>query len=171
MMAYDWFVVICQPLHYTTIMSPCLCRLLTGGLWVFSCFISLTHILLMASLVFCHDKELPYYFCDLTPLLQISCTDASINKIFGLIMAGMVIATPFVCILTFYALIIVAIMKVSYAGGRKKAFSSCSYHHYVIAFFYGTTTRVCLCSSPVHSAVKEKASAVIYTSVTPSHLC
>ncbi|XP_008703690.2 olfactory receptor 24 [Ursus maritimus] len=166
-MAYDRFVAICHPLHYTTIMNPRLCGLLAGGPWVFSCFISLTHILLMVRLVFCGNNKIPHYFCDLTPLLRLSCTDTSVNKIFVLIVAGMVIATPFLCILASYACIIVAIMKVPSAGGRKKAFSTCSSHLSVVALFYGTTIGVYLCPSSVRTAVKEKASAVMYTAVTP----
>nr|XP_014688229.2 olfactory receptor 24 [Equus asinus] len=166
-MAYDRYVAICHPLHYTTIMSPRLCVLLAGGLWVFSCFISLTHILLMARLVFCGGNELPHYFCDLTPLLKLSCTDTSVNKIFVLIVAGMVIVTPFICILASYARIIMAIIKVPSAGGRKKAFSTCSSHLSVVSLFYGTTIGVYLCPSSVGTALKEKASAVMYTAVTP----
>ncbi|XP_069857959.1 olfactory receptor 1M1 [Dipodomys merriami] len=166
-MAYDRFVAICHPLHYTTIMSPRLCGWLVGGPWVFSCFVSLTHILLMARLVFCGHNELPHYFCDLTPLLRLSCTRTTVNKIFVLLVAGMVIATPFVCILASYTRIIVAILKVPSAGGRKKAFSTCSSHLSVVTLFYGTTIGVYLCPSSVCTAVKEKASAVMYTAVTP----
>ncbi|ELW54142.1 olfactory receptor 24 [Tupaia chinensis] len=166
-MAYDRFVAICHPLHYTTIMSPRLCGLLVGGPWLFSCLISLTHILLMDRLVFCGNNELPHYFCDLTPLLRLSCTDTFVNRVFVLIVAGMVIATPFICILASYARIIVAIIKVPSAGGRKKAFSTCSSHLSVVALFYGTTIGVYLCPSSVRTAVKEKASAVMYTAVTP----
>ena len=143
-MAYDRFVAICHPLHYTTIMSPRLCGLLVGGPWVFSGFISLTHILLMARLVFCGNTELPHYFCDLTPLFRLSCTDASVNKIFVLIVIGMVIATPFICILAAYVQIIVAIMKLPSAEGRRKTFSTCSSHLSVVALLYMTTTGVCV---------------------------
>ncbi|XP_004477228.3 olfactory receptor 1M1 [Dasypus novemcinctus] len=166
-MSYDRFVAICHPLHYTTIMSPRLCGFLVGGPWMFSSFISLTHILLMARLVFCGSNEIPHYFCDLTPLLRLSCTDTSVNKIFVLIVAGMVIATPFICILASYARIIMAIMKVPSADGRKKAFSTCSSHLSVVTLSYGTTIGVYLCPSSVRTAVKEKASAVMYTGVTP----
>ncbi|XP_008541092.2 olfactory receptor 1M1-like [Equus przewalskii] len=160
-MAYDRYVAICHPLHYTTIMSPRLCGLLAGGPWVFSYFISLTHILLMVRLVFCGSNKIPHYFCDLTPLLRLSCTDTSVNKIFVLIVAGLVIATPFICILASYVRIIVAIIKVPSAGGRKKAFSTCSSHLSVVALLYGTTIGVYLCPSSVRTAVKEKASAIM----------
>uniref|UniRef100_G1TC04 Olfactory receptor n=1 Tax=Oryctolagus cuniculus TaxID=9986 RepID=G1TC04_RABIT len=166
-MAYDRFVAICHPLHYATIMSPRLCGLLVGGPWLFSCLISLTHILLMTRLVFCGHNELPHYFCDLTPLLRLSCTDTTANKIFVLLVAGIVIAMPFVCILASYARIIVAVAKVPSAGGRRKAFSTCGSHLSVVALFYGTTIGVYLCPSSVRTAMKEKASAVMYTAVTP----
>ncbi|XP_062969059.1 olfactory receptor 1M1 [Cynocephalus volans] len=166
-MAYDRFVAICHPLHYATIVSLHVCGLLVGGPMVFSCFVSLIHTLLMARLVFCSNNELPHYFCDLTPLLRLSCTDTSVNQIFVLIVAGMVIAAPFICILASYARIIAAIVKVPSAGGRKKAFSTCSSHLSVVALFYGTTIGVYLCPSSVRTAVKEKASAVMYTAVTP----
>ncbi|KAM9687619.1 LOW QUALITY PROTEIN: olfactory receptor 1M1-like [Trichechus inunguis] len=165
-MAYDRFVAICHPLHYTTIMSQCLCCLLAGGPWMFSSFISLTHTLLMTCLVFCGSNEIPHYFCDLTPLLRLSCTDTTVNKIFVLIRAGVVIATPFICILASYTRIIVAIMKVPSANGRKKVFSTCSSHLSVVALFYGTPL-IYLCPSSVLTAEKEKASAVMYTAVTP----
>ncbi|XP_075392218.1 olfactory receptor 1M1-like [Tenrec ecaudatus] len=166
-MAYDRFVAICHPLHYTTIMSPRVCGLLAGIPWVFSCFISLTHILLMARLAFCGSNEIPHYFCDLTPLLRLSCTDTTVNKIFVLVVAGMVIATPFLCILASYVHIIVAVMKIPSGNSRKKAFSTCTSHLSVVALFYGTTIGVYLCPSSVRTAVKEKASAVMYTAVTP----
>ncbi|KAM5238801.1 olfactory receptor 1M1 [Ctenodactylus gundi] len=166
-MAYDRFVAICHPLQYSTIMSPRLCGLLAGIPWVCSCFISLTHILLMARLLFCGPHVLPHYFCDLTPLLRLSCTDTRVNKVFVLLVAGVVIALPFVCILASYVRILVAIVKVPSTGGRKKAFSTCSSHLSVVALFFGTTIGVYLCPSSVRTAVKEKASAVMYTAVTP----
>ncbi|XP_020864647.1 olfactory receptor 1M1-like [Phascolarctos cinereus] len=166
-MAYDRFVAICHPLHYTTIMSPRFCGLLVGGPWAFSSLISLAHTLLMSLLYFCASTELPHFFCDLTPLLRLSCSDTTVNKILVLIVGGMVIVTPFLCILASYARIIVAILKVPSAGGRKKAFSTCSSHLSVVALFYGTTIGVYLSPSSIHTAVKDKASAVMYTVVTP----
>ncbi|XP_068919508.1 olfactory receptor 1M1-like isoform X1 [Petaurus breviceps papuanus] len=166
-MAYDRFVAICHPLHYTTIIHPRLCGLLVGGPWAFSSLISLAHTLLMSRLYFCASTELPHFFCDLTPLLRLSCSDTTVNKILVLIVGGMVIVTPFLCILASYARIVAAILKVPSAGGRKKAFSTCSSHLSVVALFYGTTIGVYLSPSSIHTAVKDKASAVMYTVVTP----
>ncbi|XP_036593958.1 olfactory receptor 24-like isoform X1 [Trichosurus vulpecula] len=166
-MAYDRFVAICHPLHYTTVMSPRLCGLLVGGPWAFSSLISMAHTLLMSRLYFCASTELPHFFCDLTPLLRLSCSDTTANKILVLIVGGMVIVTPFLCILASYARIVVAILKVPSAGGRKKAFSTCGSHLSVVALFYGTTIGVYLSPSSIHTAVKDKASAVMYTVVTP----
>ncbi|KAG8519271.1 Olfactory receptor 24, partial [Galemys pyrenaicus] len=166
-MAYDRFVAICHPLRYASIMSPRRCGLLVGGPWALSCLLSLTHILLMARLVFCGSHALPHYFCDLTPLLRLSCSDTTVNQVFVLAVAGLVIATPFACILASYARILAAVLQAPSAGGRRKAFSTCSSHLSVVALFFGTTIGVYLCPSSVRTAVKEKASAVMYTAVTP----
>ncbi|XP_004689483.1 PREDICTED: olfactory receptor 24 [Condylura cristata] len=166
-MAYDRFVAICHPLHYGAIMGPRLCGLLVGGPWLLSGVLSLTHILLMARLAFCGSHVLPHYFCDLTPLLRLSCTDTTVNRAFVLAVAGLVIAAPFAGILASYARILAAVLKVPSAGGRRKAFSTCGSHLAVVALFFGTTIGVYLCPSSVRTAVKEKASAVMYTAVTP----
>ncbi|XP_036596904.1 olfactory receptor 24-like [Trichosurus vulpecula] len=166
-MAYDRFVAICHPLHYTTIMSPRVCGLMVGLPWAFSVVISLAHTLLVSRLNFCASTELPHFFCDLTPLLRLSCSDTTVNKVLVLIVGGLVIVTPFLCLLASYARIVVAILKVPSAGGRKKAFSTCSSHLSVVALLYGTTIGVYLSPSSICTTVKDKASAVMYTVVTP----
>uniref|UniRef100_F7ERM7 G-protein coupled receptors family 1 profile domain-containing protein n=2 Tax=Ornithorhynchus anatinus TaxID=9258 RepID=F7ERM7_ORNAN len=167
-MAYDRFVAICHPLHYTSIMNARLCVQLVALPWIFSGLISLAHTILMSRLNFCAANELPHFFCDLTPLLRLSCSDTTANETLVFIVGAAVIATPFVCILASYARIVLAILKVPSAGGRKRAFSTCSSHLSVVFLFYGTTIGVYLSPSSGHSALKDKASAVMYTVVTPT---
>ncbi|XP_038598352.1 LOW QUALITY PROTEIN: olfactory receptor 24-like [Tachyglossus aculeatus] len=167
-MAYDRFVAICHPLHYTSIMNPRLCALMVALPWIFSGLISLAHTILMSCLSFCAANELPHFFCDLTPLLRLSCSDTTANEALVFIVAGAVIAAPFIFILASYARIVLAILKVPSAGGRKKAFSTCSSHLSVVFLFYGTTIGVYLSPSSGLSALKDKAFAVMYTVVTPT---
>ncbi|XP_036599070.1 olfactory receptor 24-like [Trichosurus vulpecula] len=167
-MAYECFVAICHPLHYTTIMSPCLCGLMVGLPWAVSIVISLAHTLPMFPLNFCASTELRHFFSDLTPLLQLACSDTTVNKILGLIVDRMVIVTPFLCILASYAGIVVSILKAPSAGGRKEAFSTCSFHLSLMALLYGTTIAVYLSPSCIHTTVKDKAFSVMYTVVTPT---
>ncbi|XP_043837085.1 olfactory receptor 1D2-like [Dromiciops gliroides] len=74
-MAYDRFVAICRPLHYTTIMSPRLYILLLIPCWILSILYGLTHTILMATLTFCGCREITHIFCEMYVLLQLACSD------------------------------------------------------------------------------------------------
>jgi olfactory receptor len=83
-MAYDRYVVICQPLHYTTIMSQNICFLLVIRSWVLSCSSSLVHTLLLAHLSFLGDNTLPNFFCDHSALLKPTQTPPSMRRLSSL---------------------------------------------------------------------------------------
>ncbi|XP_028750653.1 olfactory receptor 1361-like [Peromyscus leucopus] len=166
-MAYDRYVAICHPLHYTTKMTHQLCVLLVVGSWVVSSLNALLHTLLMARLSFCADNIIPNFFCDSTHLLKLSCSDTHLNELMILFVAGLLLISPFVCILVSYVLITCAILRVSSTRGRWKAFSTCSSHLAVVSLFYGTIISLYFNPSSSHSAGKDTASAVMYTVVTP----
>ena len=98
-MAYDRYVAICHPLHYTTIMSQNLCVLLVIVSWILSFANSLVHTLLLAHLSHFRDNIIPHYFCDLSALLKLSSSDTTINKLVILPLGTLVITLPFICIL------------------------------------------------------------------------
>ncbi|XP_004627888.1 olfactory receptor 1361-like [Octodon degus] len=165
-MAYDRFVAICHPLHYTTKITHQLCVLLVAGSWVVANLNALLHTLLLARLSFCADNVIPHFFCDVTPLLRLSCSDTHLNEMVILFEAGLIMIIPFICILVSYILIVCAVLKVS-SGRRWTAFSTCGSHLAVVFLFYGTI--ISLYFNPVssHSAEKDTASAMMYTVVTP----
>ncbi|KAL6091878.1 hypothetical protein STEG23_002804 [Scotinomys teguina] len=166
-MAYDRYVAICHPLHYTTKMTHKLCVFLVVGSWVVAILNALLHTLLMARLSFCADNIIPNFFCDTTTLLKLSCSDTHLNELMILLFGGLVLIVPFVCILLSYVLISCAILRVSSTSGRWKAFSTCSSHLAVVCLFYGTI--ICLYFNPSssHSAESDMATAMMYTVVTP----
>ncbi|XP_006172501.2 olfactory receptor-like protein DTMT [Camelus ferus] len=166
-MAYDRYVAICFPLHYTTIMSPKLCLSLVVLSWVLTIFISLLHTLLMAQLSFCADNVIPHFFCDMSALLKLACSDIQINEMVIFILGGLVIIVPFLLIFLSYARIVSSILKVPSARGIRKAFSTCGSHLSVVSLFYGTIIGLYLCPSANNSTVKETLMAVMYTVVTP----
>ncbi|XP_042771617.1 olfactory receptor-like protein DTMT [Panthera onca] len=166
-MAYDRYVAICFPLHYTTIMSPKLCLSLVVLSWVLTTFISLLHTLLMARLSFCADNVIPHFFCDMSALLKLACSDIQINEMVIFILGGLVIIVPFLLIFLSYARIVSSILRVPSAGGIRKAFSTCGSHLSVVSLFYGTIIGLYLCPSDNNSTVKETVMAVMYTVVTP----
>ncbi|XP_069883002.1 olfactory receptor-like protein DTMT [Dipodomys merriami] len=166
-MAYDRYVAICFPLHYTSIMSPKLCLCLVSLSWVLTTIISSLHTLLMARLSFCADNVIPHFFCDMSALLKLACSDIQINEIMIFILGGLVIIVPFLLIFLSYAHIVSSILKVPSARGIRKAFSTCGSHLSVVSLFYGTIIGLYLCPSANNSTVKETVMAVMYTVVTP----
>ncbi|XP_012508057.1 PREDICTED: olfactory receptor-like protein DTMT [Propithecus coquereli] len=166
-MAYDRYVAICFPLHYATIMSPRLCLSLVVLSWVLTTFHAMLHTLLMARLCFCADNVIPHFFCDMSALLKLACSDTRVNELVIFIMGGLILVIPFVLIIVSYARIVSSILKVPSARGVRKAFSTCGSHLSVVSLFYGTVIGLYLCPSADNSTLKETVMAVMYTVVTP----
>ncbi|XP_037664788.1 olfactory receptor-like protein DTMT isoform X2 [Choloepus didactylus] len=166
-MAYDRYVAICFPLHYTTILSPKLCLLLVVLSWVLTTFHALLHTLLMARLWFCADNMIPHFFCDMSALLKLVCSDTRVNELVIFIMGGIILVIPFLLIIMSYARIVSSILKVPSARGIHRAFSTCGSHLSVVSLFYGTVIGLYLCPSANNSTVKETVMAMMYTVVTP----
>ncbi|XP_007937893.1 olfactory receptor 1F1-like [Orycteropus afer afer] len=166
-MAYDRFVAVCHPLHYTTKMTPQLCVLLVTGSWVIAILNSLLHTLLMARLSFCADNTIPHFFCDVLPLLKLSCSETHLNDIMILTEGTLIMIPPFVCILVSYICITWAVLRVPSTKGKWKAFSTCGSHLVVVSLFYGTIIAVYFNPSSSHSAETDTAATVMYTVVTP----
>ncbi|KAL6066115.1 hypothetical protein STEG23_017597 [Scotinomys teguina] len=166
-MAYDRYVAICFPLHYTSIMNPKLCVSLVVLSWVLTTFHAMLHTLLMARLSFCEDNVIPHFFCDMSALLKLSCSDTHVNELVIFIMGGIILVIPFVLIIVSYARIVSSILKVPSARGIRKAFSTCGSHLSVVSLFYGTVIGLYLCPSANNSTVKETVMAMMYTVVTP----
>ncbi|XP_057630287.1 olfactory receptor-like protein I9 [Chionomys nivalis] len=166
-MAYDRYVAICFPLHYTNIMSPKLCMSLVVLSWVLTTFHAMLHTLLMARLSFCEDNVIPHYFCDMSTLLKMACSDTHDNELAIFILGGPIVVLPFLLIIVSYARIVFSIFKVPSSQGIRKAFSTCGSHLSVVSLFYGTVIGLYLCPSANNSTVKEIVMSLMYTVVTP----
>ncbi|XP_036612550.1 olfactory receptor 7C1-like [Trichosurus vulpecula] len=166
-MAYDRFVAICHPLSYVTIMSVQLCGLLVLLSWTISLVNAVFHSLLVLRLLFCTEREIPHFYCDLTPILKLSCTDTFINNILVYLTTGLLGVLPFTGIFFSYTQICSSILRVPSTGGKYKAFSTCGSHLCVVLLFYGTFIGVYLSSSATVSSWKSSVASVMYTVVTP----
>ena len=166
-MAYDRYVAICFPLHYTAIMGPRLCLSLLVLSWVLTTFHAMLHTLLMARLHFCEDNVIPHFFCDMSALLKLFCSDTRVNELVIFITGGLILVIPFLLIITSYARIVSSTLKVPSARGIRKAFSTCGSHLTVVSLFYGTVIGLYLCPSANNSTVKETVMAMMYNVVTP----
>ncbi|KAB0388323.1 hypothetical protein FD755_003279 [Muntiacus reevesi] len=166
-MAYDRYVAICHPLHYTVIMSPRLCGLLVLISWVLIAFHSLLHSLMVLRLSFCPEMQIPHFFCELSQVVQLATSDNFLNNIVMYFAAVLMGVGPFACILYSYSKIVSCICKISSSQGRYKAFSTCVSHLLVVSLFYFTALGVYLSSAATHTSHSSTIASVMYSVVTP----
>ncbi|XP_066221688.1 olfactory receptor 1J2 [Saccopteryx leptura] len=166
-MAYDRYVAICHPLHYTIIMRKELCTLLVAVSWVLSCVSSLTHTLLLTQLSFCAANTIPHFFCDLGALLKLSCSDTFINELVMFTVGVAVITLPFICILVSYGYIGATILSVPSTKGICKALSTCGSHLSVVSLYYGAIFGQYLFPTVSSFIDKDMIVALMYTVITP----
>ncbi|XP_008048327.1 olfactory receptor 1A1 [Carlito syrichta] len=164
-MAYDRAVAISCPLHYTTIMSPRSCVLLVVGSWVVGNANALPHTLLTASLSFCGNKEVANFYCDITPLLKLSCSDIQFNVKIMYLGVG-IFSVPLLCIIISYIRVFFTVLQVPSTKGMLKAFSTCGSHLTVVSLYYGTVMGMYF--RPLTSySLKDAVLTVMYMAVTP----
>ncbi|XP_049630134.1 olfactory receptor 50-like [Suncus etruscus] len=167
-MAYDRYVAICHPLHYTTIMSQSLCFLLVLISCVLSSAVGLLHTLLLARLSFYDDNIVPHFFCDVSALLKLSSSDTTVNELAIFTAGFVIISVPFICILFSYCRIGATILRVPSTKGIVKALSTCGSHLTVVSLYYGSIIGLYFLPSPSsNSNEKDIIVAVLYTLVTP----
>ncbi|XP_051022540.1 olfactory receptor 3 [Acomys russatus] len=166
-MAYDRYVAICHPLHYTSIMSQSLCARLVVVSWVIASTCAFLHTLLLAQLSFCADHTVPHFFCDLGALLKLSCSDTSLNQLVIFTAGLAAIMLPFLCILGSYGHIGFTILKVPSTKGICKALSTCGSHLSVVALYYGSIIGLYFLPPSNSTNDNNVIAAVMYTVVTP----
>ncbi|XP_077327820.1 olfactory receptor 1E16-like [Lithobates pipiens] len=166
-MSYDRYLAICSPLHYTSIMKQTLCIKLVLASWIFSCFMVLLPTLGVSQLEFCGPNVIDYLFCDLTPLVELSCSDTSRFQMEITLLCAPVLILPFVVIVVSYIYIVLTILKKSSFSGRLKSFSTCSSHLSVVFIFYGTLIAAYLIPKEGQSRTISKIMSLLYTVFTP----
>lgn len=166
-MSYDRYVAICRPLHYTTVISHKRCLVLVCGSWILSALHSLLYTLLTSHLSFCSSWEVPYFFCDVYPLLELSCSSTKLLKTLAQTEGVVDILGPFVLIIVSYIRIFCAIMKVPSAAGKRKAFSTCGSHLTVVVLFYGTISCLYFQPNSDYSAQRGTIISLLYAVVIP----
>ncbi|XP_004620700.1 olfactory receptor 12-like [Sorex araneus] len=166
-MAYDRFMAICSPLRYPVTMRPSACARLVlvsycGGLFNTTMQTSFTF-----SLPFCGSNRINHFFCDVTALLQLACTDTALNEMILFGICGLIILGTTTVILISYGYIIVTILRMRAGSGRLKVFSTCGSHLTVVLLFYGTAFVMYAQPGAVESQEQGKVISVFYTLVIP----
>ncbi|XP_057622941.1 olfactory receptor 150-like [Chionomys nivalis] len=166
-MAYDRYVAISNPLLYNVNMSYQVCLWMIAGVYGMGFLSAMAPAFFMMRLLFCKSNIIRHYFCDLFPLLELSCSRTFINEVLAWSLGSFNILIPAITILSSYIFIIVSILHIHSTGGRLKVFSTCSSHILAVALFYGSTAFMYLQPPSVSSLGQSKVSSVFYTIVVP----
>lgn len=166
-MAYDRYVAICRPLHYATIMSKQVCLVLVIGSYIAGLISLVSHTSLTFSLNFCGSNIINHFFCEIPPLLALSCSDTYVSEILLFSLCGFIEFSTILIILISYLFIFSAILRIRSAEGRHKAFSTCASHLTGVTLFYGTVMFMYLRPTSSYSLDQDKWASVFYTVVIP----
>ncbi|KAM7163334.1 olfactory receptor 5AR1-like [Macrochelys suwanniensis] len=165
-MAYDRFMAICSPLLYTVVMSKRFCVLLVLGSYFMSCLNSMVQTAFIFRLSFC-DAYIDHFFCDVPPIVKLSCSDTRLTDIVHFTCATMLVTATILIILVSYMYILVTILRINSAKDQHKAFSTCASHLTAVTIFYGTGSFMYLRPSSKSSMDQDKIISVFYTLVIP----
>ncbi|XP_067404489.1 olfactory receptor 5V1-like [Emydura macquarii macquarii] len=167
-MAFDRYCAICEPLRYATIMNRYVCVGLVAGSWMGGCLYSTLHLVLASQLSFCSANEIQHFFCDLPPLLALSCSNTSANEA-AIFVGGMLIGlSTFLLVLISYGHIFSTVIKTHADGGRHRAFSTCGSHLAVFILFFGTLAFVYMRPASSYSLQRDRLVSVVYSVLTPT---
>uniref|UniRef100_A0A8C6FEE0 Olfactory receptor n=1 Tax=Monodon monoceros TaxID=40151 RepID=A0A8C6FEE0_MONMO len=164
-MAYDRYVAICFPLLYSTHMSPRVCIILLIASYLGGCVNASSFIGCLLSLSFCGPNKINHFFCDLPPLVKLSCTHVYVAEISPAISAGSITVITLFTKTVSYLDILHSILKIHSTEGRHKSFSTCTSHLTAVTLFYGTVTFVYIIPKSSHSPEHIKVVSVFYTVV------
>ncbi|XP_065801514.1 olfactory receptor 5AN1-like [Muntiacus reevesi] len=166
-MAYDRYAAICNPLLYSSIMSPALCGRMVLGSYMAGLSASIFYLCFMLTFQFCGPNVINHFFCDMPQLLVLSCTDtfsaqlftALSTMIFGILNVSIIIIS--------YVYIVISILKITSVKGRSKAFNTCASHLTAVSLFYTSGMFVYLSSSSGGSSSFDRFASVFYTVMIP----
>ncbi|KAM8971757.1 olfactory receptor 4C11-like [Sarcophilus harrisii] len=164
LMAFDRYVAICKPLHYSVIMNHRICRILILLVWVVAFLHSTAQIIFILSVPFCGPNVINHYFCDLQPLLRLGCMDTYVLNLLVVFNSGAICLACFILLMISYTIILYSLRNHS-ADGKRKALSTCSSHIIVVIIFFGPC--IFIYTRPPTTFPLDKLVSVFYTIITP----
>ncbi|XP_045872725.1 olfactory receptor 5T1-like [Meles meles] len=166
-MAYDRYVAIYNPLLYSVSMSPRVYVPLIVASYVGGILHASVHTVATFSLSFCASNEIRHVFCDIPPLLAISCSDTHTNQLLLFYFVGAIEIVTILIVLISYGFILLAILRMHSAEGRRKVFSTCGSHLTGVTIYYGTILFIYMRPSSSYALDHDMIVSIFYTIVIP----
>ncbi|XP_063189504.1 olfactory receptor 5AP2-like [Chroicocephalus ridibundus] len=165
-MAYDRYTAVCSPLRYVVMLPRTVCVWLVSTSYLLGFLYAAIYTGCTFGGPFCNSNVINHFFCDIGPLLKLSCSDRFLREkvIFAFVSLNGISTSGI--ILISYLYILSAVLRKRSVQSRSKAFNTCASHLMVISLFYGTGFFMYLQPSTTHNGL-DKVAAVFYTLVTP----
>ncbi|XP_040274686.1 olfactory receptor 11L1-like [Bufo bufo] len=166
-MSYDRYVAICNPLRYSSIMTNRFCVKSLVMCWFLGSFESFIVTVTLSKLNLCGQNIIDHFFCDIVPLLELSCSDTFIVHLEIYVMGSPILISPTAIIVVSYTHIVISVLRIPSSTGRQKAFSTCSSHLIVVSIFYWSISIVYVLPSRGQTSDANKMLSLLYTVITP----
>ncbi|NXP95586.1 O14J1 protein, partial [Passerina amoena] len=167
-MCYDRYVSICKPLHYGTLLGSRACAHMAAAAWASAFLYSLLHTAYTFSLPLCHGNVLGQFFCEIPPILKLSCSNSSLKELGLIAVSVCLLLVCFVFMVFSYVQIFRAVLRIPSEQGRHKAFSTCLPHLAVVSLFLSTSAFAHLKPPSMSSPSLDLALSVLYSVVPPA---
>ncbi|XP_042841351.1 olfactory receptor 12D2-like [Panthera tigris] len=167
-MAFDRFVAICRPLHYSVIMNYQLCTQMAVTVWTIGFFHALLHSMMTSRLNFCGSHQIHHFFCDVKPLLELACGNTELNQWLLNTVTGTIAMGPFLLtLLSYFSIIISLFSKTHSCSALRKALFTCASHFMVVILLYAPVIFIYISPTSGSSMDQDQVAAIMYTVVTP----
>ncbi|XP_067173066.1 olfactory receptor 14A16-like [Apteryx mantelli] len=167
-MAYDRFVAICKPLHYSTLMGSRACVKMAAAAWASGFLYSVLHTGNTFSLPLCQSNVVDQFFCEIPQILKLSCSDSYLREVGLIVVSVFLIFGCFVFVVLSYVQIFTAVLRIPSEQGQHKAFSMCLPHLAVVSLFVSTGLFACLKPPSLSSPSLDLVMTVLYSMVPPA---
>ncbi|XP_075398910.1 olfactory receptor 2M2-like [Tenrec ecaudatus] len=151
LMSYDRYVAICNPLRYALIMNHRVCLQMAAFSWAGGALTSLAHMAYALHFPTCGSREISHFLCEVMAILKLACEDISAYEKAVVVTSTVVLLIPLSLILSSYALIFFAVLRMNSPEGRNKAMATCSSHLTVVSLYFGPAILVYMRPSSYHS--------------------
>ncbi|XP_019467086.1 olfactory receptor 14J1-like [Meleagris gallopavo] len=167
-MSYDRYVAICKPLHYGTLMDSRACATMAAAAWATGALNALLHTANTFSLPLCHGNAVDQFFCEISQILKLSCSQSYLREIWLLVISVSLALWCFVFIVVSYVQIFRAVLRMPSSQGRHKAFSTCLPHLAVVSLFLSTGISANLRPPSLSSPSLDLVVSFLYSVVPPA---
>ncbi|XP_052051780.1 olfactory receptor 2T29-like [Apodemus sylvaticus] len=166
-MSYDRYVAICHPLRYPVLMNHRVCLLLLSVCWLLGSLDGFMLTPVTMTFPFCGSQEIHHFFCEVPAVTKLSCSDTWLYETLMYVCCVLMLLIPVTVISGSYSSILLTVLRMNSAEGRKKALATCSSHMTVVLLFYGAAVYTYMLPASLHTPEKDMVVSVFYTIVTP----